>query len=92
MGVEDDNSLERSGSPTGPATDGSWITGAEVGEPVLISDSGASVGFAKHAGWHGHWRRLGRRRGGDLGGGRAPHVFSDGFESGDVSAWSTSTP
>ncbi len=51
-GVEDGNLTERSGVATGPATDGPWSAGAEVGDPTLLYFSSATAGdLERHLGW-----------------------------------------
>ncbi len=50
-GVEDSNLVERAALATGPAADGTFSTGAEIGDPGLGVDIGGRVAL-KHAGWH----------------------------------------
>ncbi len=56
-GVEDTNTLELAGRPTGPITDGPFGLGAEVGEPAVVYGTGANLGEGssavtlKHLGW-----------------------------------------
>jgi choice-of-anchor B domain-containing protein len=46
-GAEDGNVVERSGTPTGPFSDGTWTAGAEVGDPPL----GPAALSPDHAAW-----------------------------------------
>jgi choice-of-anchor B domain-containing protein len=46
-GAEDTNLVRLSSSPTGPIADGTFATGAEVGEPSLVVGTGAP----QHLGW-----------------------------------------
>lgn len=48
-GSEDHNLVTQTLTVVGPLTDGSWASGAELGEPIL---DGATSGVEKHAGWH----------------------------------------
>ncbi len=51
-GVEDANLVELTAQPAGPPTDGTWATGAEVGDPTMISDSSPfGGGGPEHIGW-----------------------------------------
>jgi choice-of-anchor B domain-containing protein len=50
-GAEDPNLITQTVIVDGPLTDGSWASGAEIGDPVL---SGGQVQAEKHAGWHIH--------------------------------------
>jgi len=50
-GVEDTNSVERSGTPLGLLTDGTWSTGAESGNPAMYTNTSWSISSArKHFG------------------------------------------
>ncbi|MBL8300335.1 MAG: choice-of-anchor B family protein [Rhodanobacteraceae bacterium] len=55
-GAEDSNSVQLSGRATGPVQDGSFVSGAEPGDPLFDTssvDPGLSVVTApEHAGWH----------------------------------------
>jgi choice-of-anchor B domain-containing protein len=54
-GAEDGNLTERSIRPSGPLVDGSFVSGAEPGEPPLdtsLTAGGTGLSAAKHAGWH----------------------------------------
>lgn len=51
-GVEDDNLITVEGTPTGSLADATWSTGAEVGEPGLVSVGNRRDVASKHAGWH----------------------------------------
>ncbi|NOZ78695.1 MAG: hypothetical protein GXP48_05850 [Acidobacteria bacterium] len=46
-GVEDGNTVEKSGSPTGPLTDGSWAAGAESGDPPMTMSGLWSISSAR---------------------------------------------
>lgn len=48
-GAEEGNGVELSVKPTGPLADGTFATGAEVGDPPLDSSASRSV---EHVGWH----------------------------------------
>jgi choice-of-anchor B domain-containing protein len=50
-GSEETNLVRRSATATGPAVDGTFVTGAEVGDPVL-DDAGDGEESIEHAGWH----------------------------------------
>jgi choice-of-anchor B domain-containing protein len=47
-GAEDGNRVTVAGTATGPIADGSWASGAEVGEPVLSFETESG---AEHIGW-----------------------------------------
>lgn len=54
-GVEDANTVEASGSPTGPAGDGTWTAGAESGDPAMqmtglwtLSSARSNTGLASY--------------------------------------------
>lgn len=49
-GASDANLVERVVTVTGSFADGEWVSGAEVGDPVL--DGSDSDTLAKHVGWH----------------------------------------
>jgi choice-of-anchor B domain-containing protein len=55
-GSEETNVVRRSATATGPAVDGTFVTGAEVGDPVLDTLAGGAdtlaVASPEHAGWH----------------------------------------
>jgi choice-of-anchor B domain-containing protein len=63
-GAEDGNLIRLSVTPTGPATDGTFASGSEPGDPPLDTDvAGAVPGVArpdavKHAGWHPSTARM----------------------------------
>ena len=48
-GTEDDNLVVVTGTPTGPLADGTFLTGAEPGDPFLPSYNGTSNSSAKSA-------------------------------------------
>jgi choice-of-anchor B domain-containing protein len=54
-GSEEANVVRRSATATGPAVDGTFVTGAEVGDPVLdtlVAGDGTVPESVEHAGWH----------------------------------------
>lgn len=53
--AEDGNTVELSGRPTGPAQDGTFVSGAEPGEPPFdtsVAPVLEVVNAPEHAGWH----------------------------------------
>jgi choice-of-anchor B domain-containing protein len=51
-GTEDPNTITLGGRATGPAVDGTWATGVEIGDPTIVSGSGFRVPDApEHIGW-----------------------------------------
>jgi choice-of-anchor B domain-containing protein len=51
-GSEEANAVRRSATATGPAVDGTFVTGAEVGDPVLDTLVAGGAEAVEHAGWH----------------------------------------
>ena len=49
--TEDGNLVRVSGAPSGPVSDGTFATGAEIGDPVVTFDSPSSGGSLLHLGW-----------------------------------------
>jgi len=49
--TEDGNLVRAGGAPSGPVADGTFATGAEIGDPVVTFDTPSSGGSLLHVGW-----------------------------------------